>query len=199
MRHISKSEALSRVALEAPVIERRFGGCPMCAAVAVVSAPEDRPTDHDPALNQGDLAHPSAAVIRASALARSDVAIAMMDRFAARPGHAVVVLRRHVESIADIPWDEYAAVQRLAWEASRALTAALSPVRVYVAALGATRRIATSFPHHHVHVIPLSDGGESDRPAQVLTWSNGVHVYEPGERAAWAERIRAAWPRGAPS
>lgn len=177
MRRISKAEALALVGEDAAAIDERFAGCAMCA---VIGASATSPG-------------------RRAVLAENEAAVAMLDRFAARPGHTVVVLRRHVESVAELPWDEYAAVQRLAWEASRALTAALSPVRVYVAALGATRRIATSFPHHHVHVIPLSDGGESDRPAQVLTWSNGVHVYEPGERAAWAERIRAAWPCGAPS
>lgn len=165
---------MALVRADAEVIEARFAGCAMCAAIA--GQPRAR-----------------------EVLAENGAAAAMLDRFAARPGHVLIVLRRHVESVAALGWDEYAAVQRLAWEASRALTAALSPARVYVAALGATRRIATSFPHHHVHVIPLSDGGESDRPAQVLTWSNGVHVYEPGERAAWAERIRAAWPCGAPS
>lgn len=127
-------------------------------------------------------------------LARNGAAMAFLDRFAARPGHVVVVLRRHVESIAELPWDEYAAVQRLAWEVSCALEKVLSPKRIYVASLGATRRIATSFPHHHVHVIPLADGGEVDRPAEVLTWSHGIFVYEEGEAEAWRERLRAAWP-----
>ncbi len=135
------------------------------------------------------------ASIRCAVLAQNEVAVAMLDRFAARPGHVVVVLRRHAETIAGLPWEEYAAVQRLAWEASRALTTVLAPVRVYVAALGATRRIATSFPHHHVHVIPLMDGGENDRPASVLTWAHGIHVYEAGELVTWSERLRAAWPR----
>lgn len=173
MRRLSKAEALALVAGEAAAIEERFAGCAMCAVVdALATSP-----------------------LRSAVLAENEVAVAMLDRFAARPGHTVVVLRRHVESVATLSWEEYAAVQRLAWEAARALTAALSPVRVYVAALGATRRIATSFPHHHVHVIPLSDGGEGDRPAQVLTWSNGVHVYEPGELDAWTDRVRAAWPQ----
>ncbi len=44
-------------------------------------------------------------------LAENGAAIAMLDRFAARPGHVVVVLRRHVEAIAELPFAEYAAVQ----------------------------------------------------------------------------------------
>jgi diadenosine tetraphosphate (Ap4A) HIT family hydrolase len=169
LRRISKDEALSLVAAAAPEIEARFAGCAMCAAAS--GFPEGR-----------------------RSLASNGAAVAMLDRFAARPGHVVVVLRRHVESVAELGWDEYALVQRLAWEAARALTEAIAPRRVYVASLGATRRIATSFPHHHVHVVPLADGGEADRPAEVLTWSRGVYVYEPGEVERWTERLRAAWP-----
>jgi diadenosine tetraphosphate (Ap4A) HIT family hydrolase len=183
MRRISKAEALALVAQEAAAIEARFAGCAMCGAIAEVTSDAT-----------GERAGSGEASARRAVLAQNAVAVAMLDRFAARPGHVVVVLRRHAEAIADLPWDEYAAVQRLAWEASRALTAVLAPVRVYVAALGATRRIATSFPHHHVHVIPLTDGGEADRPANVLTWSHGIHVYEPDELAAWSDRLRAAWP-----
>lgn len=166
LRRLSKTEALALVAAASAEIDARFAGCAMCAAAFA-------PRGH---------------------LASNDAAVAMLDRFAARPGHVVIVLRRHVESLAELPWDEYAAVQRLAWEAARALTAALAPRRIHVAALGSASRIAISFPHHHVHVIPLTGGGEEDRPAEVLTWRHGVHIYEDGELEAWAARLRAAWP-----
>jgi diadenosine tetraphosphate (Ap4A) HIT family hydrolase len=171
LRRISKPEALSLVAAEAAEIEARFAGCAMCGVIA--GAPPAR-----------------------AKLAENDAAVAVLDRFAARPAHVVVVLRRHLERVTDLPWDDYAAVQRLAWEAARALDRALSPRRVYVASLGSARAIATSFPHHHVHVVPLADGGEGDRPAEVLTWSRGVFVYEEGEAERLAEQLREAWPRG---
>lgn len=171
LRRIPKTEALALVAAEAAEIEARFGGCAICAVSASPAPP--------------------------GLLASNAVALAMLDRFAARPGHVVVVLRRHVESIAELPWDDYAAVQRLAWEAVQAVTRVLAPARVYVAALGSPRRIAISFPHHHVHVLPLTSGGDEDRPAEVLTWSHGVYTYDAGEIDAWAERLRAAWPRQA--
>ncbi len=170
MRRISKAEANALVEAESQAIEERFDGCAMCAAVA-----------------------PDAARV---VLAENRAAVAMLDRFAARPGHVVVVLRRHVEAIAELPFEEYAAVQRLAWGASCALTSVLSPRRVFVASLGAPSRIATSFPHHHVHAIPLTDAAEGDRPAEVLTWSHGVFVFDPGEAERLGEELRAAWPRG---
>jgi diadenosine tetraphosphate (Ap4A) HIT family hydrolase len=125
-------------------------------------------------------------------IASSEHAIAVLDRFACRPGHVLVILRRHVEKLAELPWLEYAALQRLAYDVAGALDRVLAPRRIYVAALGSAVPLATSFPHVHLHVIPLVDGGEVDRPANVLTWANGMYVFEDGEEAAWRERLRGA-------
>jgi diadenosine tetraphosphate (Ap4A) HIT family hydrolase len=110
-----------------------------------------------------------------------------------------VQVRMNVEAAAEIcgqptePWSEYVEVQRLAWEAARAMDRVLSPKRVFVAALGSAKPLPISFPHHHVHVIPLYDGGELDRPSEVLTWRNGVTLYTPEETAELGAALRAAW------
>lgn len=128
-------------------------------------------------------------------IAASDHAVAVLDRYAARPGHVLVVLRRHAERIAAIAWPEYEAMQRLAWQVAGALEAVLSPNRIYVAALGSSVPLATSSPHVHLHVIPLADGGELDRPANVLTWANGMYVFDSrDEERALAARIRDGLP-----
>ena len=168
MKRINKAEATALLAREDEVLPSRFQGCFMCAIAAGFP---------------GDV----------EVLASRPRAVAVLDRFASRRGHVLVVLRRHEESIAALPWDEYAEVQRLAWEAARAIERTLRPVRVFVAALGSAARLPMSFPHHHVHVIPLFDGDERDRPAEVLSWSTGVSVYEEGEANALAEALRGAW------
>ena len=129
----------------------------------------------------------------APAIAASAHAAALLDRYAARPGHVLVVLRRHEERLAAVRWDEYEAMQRLAWEVCGALEDTLAPRRIYVAALGSAEARATSFPHVHLHVIPLSDGGEADRPASVLTWEHGMYVFEDAaEEQALRARLAAA-------
>jgi diadenosine tetraphosphate (Ap4A) HIT family hydrolase len=168
MRTVLKDEALAILAREAEAMPPRFEGCVMCALVA----------GHPPDLE---------------VVGENRGAVAVLDRFATRRGHVLVVLRRHVESIADLGWEEYALAQRLAWEASRAIGAALHPQRIFIAALGAVARLPMSFPHHHVHVIPLYDGDERDRPAEVFSWSRGVGLYEPGEAPALAADLRRAW------
>ncbi len=130
----------------------------------------------------------------AEPLATSEHAVVVLDRYAARPGHVLVLLRRHEENLAALPWPEYADLQHLAWKTCRALDQVLAPRRIYVAALGSAERLATSFPHLHLHVIPLSDGGESDRPAGVLTWAFGMYVFEDAdEEASLRQRLQAAF------
>jgi len=126
-------------------------------------------------------------------LAERPAAVAVLDRLGVRRGHLLVILRRHVESIGEMPWSEYAEVQRLCWEAARALERTLQPRRVFIAALGSATQLAMSFPHHHVHVLPLFDGGMSDRPAEVLTWRHGVLLYTPEEARELGDTLRGAW------
>lgn len=126
-------------------------------------------------------------------LAQNAYATALLDRFAAAPGHTLVVLRTHEEDLTRLPWEQWSALQKLAWEASRALMATLAPRRVWVAALGSPEAIPTSFPHVHVHVLPIAEAGESARPARVLSWSEGVWVYEDGEAEALGQRLKARW------
>jgi diadenosine tetraphosphate (Ap4A) HIT family hydrolase len=127
-------------------------------------------------------------------IASSEHAVAVLDRFASRPGHVLVIARRHVERVPELAWDEYAAIQRLAYDLCGAVERALAPRRIYVAALGSADAIDTSFPHHHVHVVPLADGGEPDRPANVFTWVNGVYVFESAaEERDMLERLRRAY------
>lgn len=166
---IDKQEALARAAAERERLPEAHASCVMCAL--------------------GDGFPPEA-----ERLAESSRAVCVLDRFAARPGHVLVVLRRHVEQVASLSWDEYADVQRLSWEAARALDRAFSPRRIFVASLGAAKARVNSFPHHHVHVIPVDAGDERDRPASVLSWEHGVFVFGEGEARAMADAIRAAWP-----
>jgi diadenosine tetraphosphate (Ap4A) HIT family hydrolase len=168
VRLVPKPEALALLDRERADLPARFAGCAMCGLAA------------------GHAAGPGA-------LAENEHAVAVLDRYATRRGHLLVVLRRHVEAVTDLGWDEYAGAQRLAWEGARALGRVLAPRRVFVAALGSSAPLPMTFAHHHVHAIPLHDGGEEDRPAAVFTWASGVYVYEPEEARELAAALRAAW------
>ncbi len=120
--------------------------------------------------------------------------VALLDRFGSRVGHAIVIAKEHVEETTRLGWPTYAELQRLAYDATTAIERVLSPARTFVAVLGASAQLPMSFPHFHVHVLPVYETGDGARPAHVFSWSAGVLVYEDDEARELAARLRAAWP-----
>ena len=169
MPRIAKAEALLAAAQEWALLPSKYNRCAICAMA------DGHPDDLE-------------------FLADNAFAAVVLARFALRRGHLLVVLKRHVESLPAVHWEEYVAVQRLAWEAAQAMQQVLHPVRIFVAALGTTAKLPNSFAHHHVHVIPIEHGTEQ-RPAQVLSWESGVYLYEQGEAEMLAAELRACWPK----
>lgn len=127
-------------------------------------------------------------------VADNEHGVVVVNRFAGRRGHLLVISRKHVEHVHELAWPEYAELQRLAYEASVALTRAFSPARVYTAVLGSPAPIVISYPHLHVHVLPVHETDERARPARVFSWSDGVVVYEDDEVVELAAQLRQAWP-----
>jgi diadenosine tetraphosphate (Ap4A) HIT family hydrolase len=163
---LDKDQALEQLQHETRA-SAAFGGCVMCR------------------LSHAQNSH--------SWLAESQHAVAVLDGFAASHGHLLVIAKAHVERSADVPWDVYTDLQRLVWEANRVLDAELEPKRVYVAALGVAKPLPMSFPHYHVHVVPVYETDERARPAHVFSWSAGVVRYSEPEARALSASLRRAW------
>jgi diadenosine tetraphosphate (Ap4A) HIT family hydrolase len=148
------------------------------------------------------LRHPDECVMCALA-ERRDAALVLrqeehgtvvLDRFGNRQGHLLVISKRHVEHATQLCWEDYAALQRLAYEASQALERALSPKRVFIAALGSSDSLPMTFSHFHLHVVPVLEHDARPRPAQVFSWTEGVVTYEPEQARELVASIRRAWP-----
>lgn len=111
-----------------------------------------------------------------------DHAVAFLDRSPLFPGHVLVVPRRHVVTLPDLPPEElgpfFERVQLLA----RVLPDALDAQGTFVAA---NIVVSQSVAHLHVHVVPRrrKDG------LRGFFWPR--QRYAPGEAAACAARIRA--------
>jgi diadenosine tetraphosphate (Ap4A) HIT family hydrolase len=163
--HLDKDQALAQLELER---ERStaFGGCVMCRLASAEHAHEW--------------------------IAESAHGVVTLDGYGATRGHLLVIARRHVERGSDLDWPVFSDLQRLVWQASRALQAELSPARVYVASLGAIRPLPMSFPHHHTHVVPIYETDERARPANVFSWSSGVVRYSAAEAEQLCSRLRSA-------
>jgi histidine triad (HIT) family protein len=170
---LSKDVALERLHDHKKQLLAGAAGCVMCA------------------LARGG-AHPVA-------IAEGPHAVVLLDRFACRYGHLMVVPRAHVECVDDLAWDIYSDTQRLVFEAMRAIDRCFKPARVFTATLGAAVELPMTYAHYHVHVIPVYETDERARPARVLSWSEGVTVYEDEEAERLRQRLADAWPAVAAS
>jgi len=170
-RVVEKPEALALLAENRRALLGAEDGCVLCALVR------------------------RARETQAELIAESEHGVVVLDRFGSRLGHSLVIARRHVEETTALGFSVYAELQRLAYEACAALERTLAPVRTFVAVLGASAPVPMSFPHFHIHVLPVYETGEGARPANVFSWTAGVLVYEDGEAAEVVSRVRSGWRR----
>lgn len=177
MRRVSKDEALADMAAHG--FDRDGSG--RCAMCDLSRASQDRKSG-------------------ASLLVKeNEHAVVVLDRYASTRGNLLVVVRQHVERTTDLPLATHLEIQRLVYAANVALETTFAPRRIYTATLGSPSATATdppamSFPHLHVHVVPVHEDGESARPSVVFSWTAGVWLYEDGEAERVAASIREAWP-----
>lgn len=179
MRRVSKEEALAD--MRARGFQRTETGCVMC-----------------------DLARRSdRAEVNALCVRDDEHAVVVVDRYASTRGDLLVIVRRHVERTVELSLAMYLEVQRLVFEANLALEKVFTPERIYIATFGAPSATAStppamSFPHFHVHVLPIYDVGEAARPAAIFSWTSNVSLYDEGEAEQIAADLRAAWPLSDP-
>lgn len=176
MIRITKPEAMALLQAErARMPLARHRDCVMC----VLASPEWEP---------------------ALIVAQNDVALLRLNRIPSRPNEMMVVLRDHVERVSDVPRDVYVRMFDLAHAAASVLESRREALRVFVAQLGAPEDVLVSYPHLHVHVLPLYEGGEAARPSRVFSWSEIVYTYDGGEAETIAAALRsdllsAEWDR----
>jgi len=122
--------------------------------------------------------------VPATIVYRDDDVAAFLDARPVFKGHTLVVPRKHVPTLYDVPVAElgtlFAVVQRVA----RAVEAGLGADGTFVAM---NNKVSQSVPHLHVHVVPRKkkDG------LRGFFWPR-VTYADDAEREAFAAKIRAA-------
>ncbi len=115
-----------------------------------------------------------------------DVAVGFLDTRPLFPGHVLLVPRRHVVTLVDLPPDQVGPL----FERARLLAAAL-PVAVgsegsFVAV---NNTVSQSVPHLHVHVVPRTKGdGLRGFFWPRTTYDDAAHAAEVAARIAAALR-----------
>src|SRR5262245_8763308 len=88
---------------------------------------------------------------KAERVVETDGAVAFLDHRPLFPGHVLLVPRRHVETLEDLPADEIGPLFLLAQRLCRAVREAMEAHGTFVAM---NNRVSQSVPHLHVHVVP---------------------------------------------
>ena len=132
---------------------------------------------------------------RSMLIAESTHGAVLLDRFGCRYGHLMVVAKQHLERASSLEWAVYIDLQRLVFDATNVIDAHFKPARVFTATLGAAVELPQTYSHYHVHVIPVYETDERARPARVLSWSEGVVVYDDAEAEALCRELGDAWPK----
>jgi histidine triad (HIT) family protein len=112
-----------------------------------------------------------------------ELTVAFLDVRPLFPGHSLLVPRRHVETLADLPAEEVGPYFQRAQRLARAMEAGLGAAGSFVAM---NNRISQSVPHLHTHVVPRNpkDG------LRGFFWPRGRYA-DDAEAAAVADRLRA--------
>lgn len=87
-------------------------------------------------------------------VAEDDKNYAFLDINPVAPGHTLVIPKREVDYIFDLPDDELAALHLFAAKVSRAQKKVLPCKRIGIAVMG------LEVPHAHIHLVPMNSEGD---------------------------------------
>jgi diadenosine tetraphosphate (Ap4A) HIT family hydrolase len=109
----------------------------------------------------------------------SEFAVAFLDGFPVTQGHTLVIPKRHVASLFELPDEEQAAVWRLVAQVRASLVTESAPDGFNVGVNDGTAAGQTVM-HAHVHIIPRRQG-------DVAEPRGGVRWIVPNKASYWAE------------
>ena len=83
-----------------------------------------------------------------------ELTLAFMDIHPFAPGHVLVISKKQIDKLWDLPDEDYQAVQSTVKKVCKRIEDILEPVRIGIKVIG------TDVPHAHVHVFPFSNIAE---------------------------------------
>jgi diadenosine tetraphosphate (Ap4A) HIT family hydrolase len=97
----------------------------------------------------------------------NDLAFAIPDKHPIRPGHTLIIPRRHVESFFELTTEEAVACFELARSVRDRLEKEYAPGG-YKIGINVGRGAGQSIMHAHIHVVPMGGGAPRGR-SELLT------------------------------
>jgi diadenosine tetraphosphate (Ap4A) HIT family hydrolase len=114
------------------------------------------------------------------AVIETEFALAVLDGYPVAEGHTLVIPRRHVASLFDLPEEEQAAIWRLVADVRRRLADQYRPDGFNIG-LNDGQAAGQTVMHAHVHVTPRRRGDVADP-------KGGVRWVVPDKAAYWGDK-----------
>jgi histidine triad (HIT) family protein len=118
-------------------------------------------------------------------VAQDEHTVTFLDHRPLFPGHCLVVPRRHIEVLPDLPDELLAPLLAATRLAARAVEAGLAAQGTFIAM---NNRVSQSVPHLHAHVVPRTKGDG----LKGFFWPRTPYP-DNAAREAVAARLRAAF------
>ena len=112
-------------------------------------------------------------------VAEDESYLAFLDVFPLAYGHVLVIPKKEIDYIFDIPSDEYLALFHFAQHVAKAMEKVIACKRIGIAVIG------LEVPHAHIHLVPLNNMSD-------INFSKPKLKFSKGKMKKIAQEIRAA-------
>ena len=104
--------------------------------------------------------------IPAYKVAETEKFLAFLDAFPLKRGHVLVIPKKEIDYLFDMPQQDYAELLGFAYDLAHAMKAAIPCNRVSMQVIG------LEVPHAHIHLIPINSINDCDFKQTKLKFSN---------------------------
>ncbi len=109
-----------------------------------------------------------------------ELSLAFMDIHPITPGHVLVISKKQIDKLWDLPDEDYRAVQDTVKKVCKRIEEVLNPRRVGLKVIG------TDVPHAHIHVFPFNDMDEYNTVPDMNKEPDHEALAEMAERLAFS-------------
>ncbi len=117
--------------------------------------------------------------IPAHKIYEDNLTLAFLDIHPKTPGHSLVVPKKQIDQIQELPDEDYQAVWMTVKKVSNRLKDVLSPARVGLEVMG------MDVPHAHVHVFPFNNMEEYRRIVDIEAEPDQQQLADMAKRLAF--------------
>lgn len=117
--------------------------------------------------------------IAAHKIYEDDKCLAFLDIKGTQDGHTLVITKKQVDHIWDLPDDEYIALMATVKKVAKRIREVLQPTRVGVKVMG------EGVPHVHVHLIPFDKIAEYNKSPDMSVEPDHDKLAEIAKRLAF--------------